>query len=109
MGLSGSLGSVMTKFFSMRSSVVARSIPCLMSLSLPSCSQLFLRSFSVADSSGAGASTCAGRASLLPTELLFPILNLPRNHPYVSCQSHGALSLSLFEVMHALGVRVSDD
>lgn len=88
----------MTKFFSIRSSVVARSIPCLMSLSLPSCSQLFLRCFSVVDSggagAGAGASTSAGRASLLPIELLFPILNLPRNHPCVSCQAHGALSVS---------------
>uniref|UniRef100_A0A0A9E8W8 Secreted protein n=1 Tax=Arundo donax TaxID=35708 RepID=A0A0A9E8W8_ARUDO len=70
MGLSGSLGSVMTKFFSILSSVVARSIPCLMSLSLSlsARSQLPLRS-----ASGAGAG--AGAASWLPTELFFPTFN----------------------------------
>lgn len=39
-GLSGNLGSVMTKFFSMRSSVVAKSIPLLISFLLSSSSKL---------------------------------------------------------------------
>lgn len=44
MGQSGSLGSDITKFFSMRSNVVARSIPWRTSLSLSARSQLSERS-----------------------------------------------------------------
>lgn len=46
-GLSGILGSEITKFFSMRSNVVARSIPWRISLSLSVLSQLSERSISV--------------------------------------------------------------
>uniref|UniRef100_A0A0A9RUM1 Uncharacterized protein n=1 Tax=Arundo donax TaxID=35708 RepID=A0A0A9RUM1_ARUDO len=73
MGLSGSLGSVMTKFFSIRSSVVARSIPCLMSLSqLPLCSAFVAASGA---STAAAPTAGAGAASWLPTVLFFPTLN----------------------------------
>lgn len=69
-GLSGSLGSVITKFFSMRSSVVARSIPCRTSLSISSRSQLSDRSKSlVINTSG----SMVGSSSSLPT--------LPRDFP----------------------------
>jgi hypothetical protein len=82
MGLSGSLGSVMTKFFSIRSSVVARSIPCLMSLSLSS----------LARRSGSGAG--AGASLVVPVELFFPFFNLPkRNHVSMSHGNRGAWRL----------------
>jgi hypothetical protein len=61
MGLSGSLGSVITKFFSMRSNVVAKSNPWRVSLSHSARSQLSERSMSlVIKTSGSigGGSSC---------------------------------------------------
>ena len=60
-GLSGSLGSVMTKFFSMRSRVVARSMPLLISFFLSSSSKLSGLSSSLSinrDSSIGTSSSC---------------------------------------------------
>lgn len=59
MGLSGSLGSVMTKFFSIRSSVVARSRPFLFSLFL-----IFSSTLSGLSSSSELSSSSASCSSL---------------------------------------------
>lgn len=77
-GLSGSLGSVITKFFSMRSSVVAKSIPWRMSLSLPAPSQLSdsLTSLVIKTS----GSTVGGGASRVPAKLTDFGFNLQENH-----------------------------
>jgi len=76
MGLSGSLGSVMTKFFSIRSSVVARSRPFLFSLFL-----IFSSTLSGLSSSSELSSSSASCSSLKPSlfDRLF-LINLQKKH-----------------------------
>ena len=77
-GQSGSLGSEITKFFSILSNVVARSIPCLISLSLSSHLDHSI-SFVIRTS----GSTIVLSLSL-PTELIDLPLTLQQNRKHIS-------------------------
>lgn len=91
MGLSGNLGSVITKFFSMRSRVVARSIPFLISFCLALSSKL----------SGLSSSLSAsGSSTMVPSSSSFSERKLPFSTSLMTSSNIVATEVSRIEQSH---------